>query len=709
MRTASSILAGLATLLVAGRGQQQCTTLTYELKSEIGGVNVHGTAPYTCDAVMQGKMYFDTTAMSLKICVDGVWVGPGGGPAKVATKADGDAACNGSKIGSIFFVEDSEMSLLCTGAGLAPLTSSCSKTGTNPVWYDCGLPWRRPVPLNGAIQAGAVIRASFDHAMYVQGGISNSDGSDIRVAAFAAGVWTELPRVVYFAGTAGAQVHFKLPTEVAAGGDSSTYWVYGGAGTNLAAGALLDTASGIASSNTDDIYTYFQDFEGGSAGANVPGWVHDAEGAPHTLQYKEDNGKMIGDVKTNSCASSICHGPFYKPGKTWTDYVYELSYNQLTAHHSAVGGWCGPSVRNSGDPYSSRDFWMFQMSHAGSDSASTQGTMRNYVDGADSNWSNDYDIHPGNVLNRWYRIRVEVNGQKVTMAHGKLEDYKAGDKLFEYRSETTVGQTIPQGTIGWACHTSDSPENTNLDDIIVYPYVASHADKTALGAPVFLSNVANDVSFSRTAATCAELQAMTTAPLANGPHAVSLGRGSTQTVYCLFQAESGMGAALAKVLEQGAMTLVRRSAVNAWHPGNDNLAGAPVGTIDATTAGPGSTFSADFQSATFSEFMFMTGDFSVGMVTSRPSVQSPSRDTTDCADSIKSQAGSRNWAWDDTTGVDTLGSNQGPFWCRRTAQPEDPWISIGSHNGSPGMMYGENAHAGWGAFKDRGGITVWIR
>jgi hypothetical protein len=161
--------------------------------------------------------------------------------------------------------------------------------------------------------------------------------------------------------------------------------------------------------------------------------------------------------------------------------------------------------------------------------------------------------------------------------------------------------------------------------------------------------------------------------------------------------------------ENGGWTLVRRISGSAWNGFSDNLAGTQTTGIYKANLTDPSTFGIQFNTMDYNEVYFVTGDRQKWLITDKDSIFNNWVNTTACG-SPATIYRSSNYP---------TGPAKSVAWCKRTVQPEDPWISMEDHgyNGTSGttdhlghsMLYGENNPVWSYYLSNLNGVNILIR
>lgn len=158
----------------------------------------------------------------------------------------------------------------------------------------------------------------------------------------------------------------------------------------------------------------------------------------------------------------------------------------------------------------------------------------------------------------------------------------------------------------------------------------------------------------------------------------------------------------------GGWTLVRRIHGN-WGGFNDSLFGTQSYGTYQTDPVHSSTFGIVFNNISYNDMYLTTGDKQKWLITDKASVQNDWVSTTAC--------GSPGIVYKSSTNPN--GPAQTVGWCKRTVQPEDPWISIETHgyggrnsvsdDMTHSMLYGEY-YSGWDYYvSNLNGVSIYIR
>ncbi|MCP4963324.1 MAG: DUF2341 domain-containing protein, partial [Actinomycetia bacterium] len=129
-----------------------------------------------------------------------------------------------------------------------------------PQWWDPAYSFRQRIDVDTSSVAapdGYTVPLDFDHAALVSTGLSQSDGTDVRVVRWDGSTWTELDRVLDDASTWNAvstTIWFKTVEPIAAD-TTSTYWLYIGNGS-----------PGAVANDPEAVYLLTEDFDSGTLG-----------------------------------------------------------------------------------------------------------------------------------------------------------------------------------------------------------------------------------------------------------------------------------------------------------------------------------------------------------------------------------------------------------------------------------------------------------
>lgn len=155
----------------------------------------------------------------------------------------------------------------------------------------------------------------------------------------------------------------------------------------------------------------------------------------------------------------------------------------------------------------------------------------------------------------------------------------------------------------------------------------------------------------------------------------------------------------------GGWTQIRHVPTTSWWAYDDNFTcSQTAGTYTASLTGA-SAFGRDWCGETFSDYLFSTTDSAHWIVLSQADVETGYVETASCVQEVTLKASS--------IGAVTVEA------CKRTLQPEDPWLSTRDHTyanaGSSdaenhSMLWGENNYDGWNYWRqNHNGINVFIR
>lgn len=128
-----------------------------------------------------------------------------------------------------------------------------------PGWWNPNYDFRQRIDVDTSVAAPGEYTLTFtiDHAALVSTGLSQPDGSDLRVLRWDGSSWTELDRILDD-GSAWNQVTTTLrfrTTEPIAAASSSTYWLYFG-----------NDSPALAFADPENVFLLIEDFESGTLG-----------------------------------------------------------------------------------------------------------------------------------------------------------------------------------------------------------------------------------------------------------------------------------------------------------------------------------------------------------------------------------------------------------------------------------------------------------
>jgi hypothetical protein len=165
---------------------------------------------------------------------------------------------------------------------------SASVTATTdepPEWWDDGFAYRTPLnvttgptpPINR--YAGYSVQTTLDTAGLADAGKLRGDCNDARIARWSGGTWTELDRHVVDCGSAEAEIWFRLQDDIADSSSDGSYWLYYG-----------DPTAESGPEDRNEVYLYWDDFEGRPVDQTPPGWTVQGGGPWHVV---DDGGHRI--------------------------------------------------------------------------------------------------------------------------------------------------------------------------------------------------------------------------------------------------------------------------------------------------------------------------------------------------------------------------------------------------------------------------------
>jgi outer membrane protein assembly factor BamB len=121
-------------------------------------------------------------------------------------------------------------------------------------------------PFNGYNGYSAQI-TGFNTAALVAAGKMRADCNDLRIARFAANIWTQLDRQVINCNTNSTTIWFKLQANIAANGSDATYSLFYG-----------NANSGAPPANLNNVYLAYDNFDADTLNQPPAGWTVQANG-----------------------------------------------------------------------------------------------------------------------------------------------------------------------------------------------------------------------------------------------------------------------------------------------------------------------------------------------------------------------------------------------------------------------------------------------
>ncbi|PKQ15631.1 MAG: hypothetical protein CVT68_09170 [Actinobacteria bacterium HGW-Actinobacteria-8] len=307
-------------------------------------------------------------------------------------------------------------------------------------WWDPAWRFQRVLDVAAGatpLTADSTFTFTFDHAALVAAGQSLASGDDVRLLRWNGAGFDELDRVALTGWDSGAvTLAFSPAAAIGANVTDSDYVL-----------AYGNAAAGAPPADGRQVYWLWEDFDDGDfTTGNV--WT-----ANHgTWDVTGGYARLVNPSGSDSFEAGL----YYPGGAAWTDYEVSMRIRDASTGGSS---YPGPALRVANPATNATSLWWFEYYRA-----TTQATMRPFVNNTDYSWSYNVALPAAFPSNAWVTTEYRVVGDRFW-------SWYEGSVLHDGVT-AAVAHRIGAGSIALGAHNGyPTPQEFHYDDVRVWKHL----------------------------------------------------------------------------------------------------------------------------------------------------------------------------------------------------------------------------------------------